>query len=226
MNAPSDRPSHPDPASVYAYDSHEFGRGVTFFDAIYAFSATLLITNLDAPEPAAWRSLQGLSEAGIGTQLFGFALSFVVIAVFWRTNVRMMRNLTGLDRPTTAINLLAAGLVILIPFTTQGISDPATQDYALPTALYALNIMLAALAQIALGWVGQHRGLNRVTPIGRERTAALVNAWLTPTVFAVSIPVTLAFGPAAGQWTWLTVAVAQLPLARYHRRHPAAVAST
>lgn len=45
---------------------------------------------------------------------------------------------------------MAAGLVIFIPFTTQGMSDPTTAELPLPTALYAVNMALEMLAQSAI----------------------------------------------------------------------------
>ncbi|MFZ2510416.1 MAG: TMEM175 family protein [Gordonia sp. (in: high G+C Gram-positive bacteria)] len=194
-----------------AADSNEFGRGISFFDAIYGFSATLLIANLDAPPGDAWQSVDALLDSGIGSQLFGFALSFAVIVLFWRSNVALQRSMTGLDGPTITANLLAVALVMLIPFTTQGISDPSSNDFALPTALYALNIALASLAQIAFGEVGRLRGLVRDPLTGRARAVELAAAWLPPVVFGISIPIALTFGPAAGQWTWLSLAFG-LPL--------------
>ncbi|GAC58683.1 hypothetical protein GOHSU_46_00040 [Gordonia hirsuta DSM 44140 = NBRC 16056] len=191
----------------FGLDSNEFGRGVAFFDAIYGFSATLLIANLDAPPAEAWRSLDRLLDSGIGSQLFGFALSFAVIALFWRSNVAIQRSMTGLDGPTITANLVAVALVMLIPFTTQGISDSASADLALPTALYALNIALASLAQIGVAALGRHRGLERAPATGRARVIELITAWLPPVVFGLSIPVALTFGAAAGQWTWLSLAV-------------------
>lgn len=202
-----------DPDEYFSSDSNEFGRGVSFFDAVYGFSATLLIANLDAPPPEAWRNLDALLASGIGGQLFGFALSFAVIALFWRSNVTIQRSLTGLDGPTITANLLAVALVMLIPFTTQGISDQTSDDFALPTALYALNIALAALAQSLLAWIGRRRGLERHPRSGRDYALEMAAASITPLVFGISIPIALWFGPAAGQWTWLALAFL-LPLTR------------
>lgn len=206
MNVSETPAPRANPDTYYPADGNEFGRGVSFFDAIYGFSATLLIANVDAPPGEAWSSVQTLLDAGVGTQLYGFVLSFVVIAVFWRANVRIVRDLTGLDGPTMTANLIATGLVILIPFTSQGISDPASEDFALPTAFYALNIALAALAQIGVSMLGRFRGLQRTPLGGRAYLLDTVSAWLTPAVFAASIPIALAAGPAAGQWTWLSLA--------------------
>jgi hypothetical protein len=41
-------------------------------------------------------------------------------------------------------------MIVLIPFSTQGLSDPTTASLPLPTAFYALNIALASLCQSLL----------------------------------------------------------------------------
>ncbi len=188
-------------------DSPEFGRGISFFDAIYGFAVTLLVANVDAPSPEAWRSLDALSDSGVLTQLVGLALSFTVIAVFWRINVRLMRKLTGMDGITTFMNLVAVGLVILIPFTTQGISDPDSAHLALPTAVYAINIALVALAQVGMFQVARSRGLERVPMSRYENGLTLVDALVTPTVFLLSVPVALLVGADAAKWTWAVLLV-------------------
>lgn len=78
---------------------------------------------------------------------FGVVLSFVVICALWRANVRLVKALEGLDGPMMVANLAAAGLVILVPFTTEAISNPQTSDLALPSVLYALNIAGVSLSR-------------------------------------------------------------------------------
>ena len=187
--------------------STEFGRGISFLDAIYGFAATLLIANVDAPPAEAWTSLEALGESGVTSQALGFALSFTVIAVFWRVNVRLVRRLVGLDGITTFINLTGAALVILIAYTTQGISDPSTSDLALPTALYAANIALVAICQTAMFQVARLRGLERVPTSGRLNALDTAAALVTPLVFLVSIPIAMAFGATAGKLTWAVTLV-------------------
>ncbi|MBD8045045.1 DUF1211 domain-containing protein [Arthrobacter sp. Sa2BUA2] len=62
----------------------EFGRGISFFDAIYGFAITLLITNIDLPPAAAWASVEDLLNTGLLSQLFGFLLSFAGIGTGFR----------------------------------------------------------------------------------------------------------------------------------------------
>lgn len=192
---------------VFRRSSAEFDRGISFYDAIYGFSATLLVANIDAPPPAAWHDIASLAATGVGGQLVGFALSFVVIVVFWRVNVRFVRRIAAMDAVTTTMNLVAAGLVILIPFTTQGMSDPSSVSYALPTVIYAVNIALASLAQLAMLEVAHARGLLTAPMTRRENAILLLDVLPTPVVFALSIPVTLALGGEAGKLSWLSLLV-------------------
>ena len=183
----------------------EFDRGLSFFDAIYGFAITLLIANLDVPPSEAWEDPAALLATGIVHQLGGFALSFAVIAVFWRINVRLVKRITAMDSTTTGANLVAAAFVILIPFTTQGMSDPSSAAYALPTVLYAVNIALASLAQLAMFEVARARGVEAAPLTHRENVAHVIDALATPVTFLASIPVALVWGGYAGKLSWLSL---------------------
>lgn len=200
-----------DDDEVIRRETSEFDRGLSFFDAIYGFAVTLLIANVDLPEPEAWRDLESLGQSGLGQQLFGVVLSFVVICALWRVNVRLVKALEGLDGPMMVANLAAAGLVILVPFTTDAISNPQTSDLALPSVLYALNIAGVSLAQSAVYQLGRRAGLERRPTSARENRWLLLAALTTPAVFVLSIPVALTVGSAAAQWSWVSLIVL-LPL--------------
>jgi uncharacterized membrane protein len=201
--------AHPD--SFVSRHSNEFGRSISFLDAIYGFAATLLIANVDAPPAAAWTSLDALSASGVPAQALGFALSFTVIAVFWRVNVRLVRRLRGLDGVTVLVNLVGAALVVLIAYTTQGISDPSTADLPLPTAFYAANIVLVALCQVVMYQLARARGLERIPSSRRDNLIDTADALVTPLVFLFSIPIAMVFGATAGKLTWaITLALGPL----------------
>jgi uncharacterized membrane protein len=200
--------SHAAESDSYASrKSFEFGRGISFLDAIYGFAATLLISNVDAPPAEAWKDLPSLAQSGLPTQVFGFALSFAVIAVFWRANARVTRQLRGIDGPTMFLNLMGAALVILLAFTTQGISDPDSAELALPTALYAANIALVALILLLMFEVGRARGLERHPLTRRQNGWYLVNSLMTPMVFLASIPVAILLGATPAKLVWASLFV-------------------
>lgn len=193
--------------SLYRRETAEFDRGLAFFDAIYGFSLTLLIANIDVPSPRAWRSLSALLAHGVGIQLLGFLISFVVIVAFWYNNHDLVARLIGLDSKVIMVNIVIAGLVIFIPFTTQGISDPATADLPLPTALYAVNLSLAILSQVVMFELARRHGLVAVPDPPPARRARLVDSLLKPVVFLGSIPVAYLVGGNAAKWCWLALAV-------------------
>lgn len=198
-------PSH-DP-SFASTSSTVFGRDISYIDAVYGFAATLLISNVDSPPAEAWESLDALVQSGAATQALGFVLSFTVIAVFWRLNVRLTKLLTGLDGVTTVLNLVAAGGVIFIAFTTQGISDPHSTNLALPTVLYALNLALVSLTMTVMFQVARARGLLRHPISARQNRAEIAAALVTPVVFLASIPVALVWGAVPGRLCWVSLIV-------------------
>lgn len=188
-------------------EGSEFGRGIGFFDAIYGFAITLLIANVDLPPAEAWRSLGALLDSGLGDQLLAFAISFAVIAVFWKSNANLMARFRGIDGPVIAANLLSAGIVVLLPFTTQGISDAEVSELPLPTALYALNVALVILSEQLIFEVGRARGLLVDQPSARVSWAWRVDSLAQVAVFAVSIPVAYVVGAGWGRTVWVALLV-------------------
>ncbi|WP_205739601.1 TMEM175 family protein [Georgenia sp. SYP-B2076] len=195
-------------------ETSEFDRGLSFFDAIYAFAITLLITNVDVPPDATWEDPGALVATGVLHQLGGFVLGFIVIALFWRVNVTLVKRITAMDPATTTANLVAAAFVILIPFTTQGMSDPTAAAYGLPTAIYAANIALASLAQLAMYEVARRRGVEVRPTTRRENVAHVLDSLATPLIFLASIPVALAWGGYVGKLSWLVLLLVA-PLAEH-----------
>ncbi len=195
------------PKRWFDREGTEFGRGIGFFDAIYGFAITLLIANLDLPPAEAWVSIEALLGSGLGDQLLAFGISFVVIAVFWKANANLMSRFRGIDSPVIVANLLSAGLVVMLPFTTQGISEAGLSDLPLPTALYAVNVALVIVAGQLVFEVGAARGLLADPSPARVRWAWRVDALAQVAVFAVSIPVAYLAGADWGRATWIALAV-------------------
>lgn len=194
-------------AEIDTAESPAFARGVSLFDAVYGFAMTLLIANVDPPPAEAWQSVQTLLSSHAGTQLLGFGLSFLVIAVIWRSNVTLMRRLSGIDGPVTALNLLTSGLVILIAFTTQGISDPESTGLPLSTALYALNIAAVSLTQIVMYQVARARGLEQPRRSDRQNRREIIGAVVTPLVFLASVPVAVFIDADIAKLTWVSLVI-------------------
>ena len=104
----------------FAHEDLEFARAVTFFDAIFAFAVTLLITTVDDFSRAAWSSLQAL-KATNGPSLLAFTISFVVVVSFWRAHHQGVTSLSAMDGQLLGLNLVVMFGIVLIPFTTEAL---------------------------------------------------------------------------------------------------------
>lgn len=159
------------------------------------------------PSAEAWQSLSSLLEGSGGSQLLGFFISFVVIVIFWRTNVALVSRLSGMDSATITANAVTAGLIVFIPFTTQGISDSATADLPLPTSLYAINIALAILSQAVMFEIARRNGLVVDDDPPALRKVKLLSVLVTPLLFLASIPVAYLVNADLAKYMWLLLVV-------------------
>ena len=191
--------------TAFRRETAEFDRGLGFFDAIYGFALTLLIANLDVPAPEDWRSVQALLSEGLGSQLLGFAISFIVIAVFWKVNYDLIGRFSGVNGRVIGWNLVTAGLIVFIPFTTQGMSNPETEALPLPNALYALNIALAILSQMGMYEAARRGGLVSEVLPPKALWAERLDSFAKVAVMLVSVPVAYLVDGQWAKYTWMTL---------------------
>lgn len=212
MSTP-DLAAQPAPAGVYARGTTEFDRALGFFDAIFGFSATLLVANLDVPVGADWDNIVTLLGGNVGDQLLSFIISFVVIASFWRANHAAMSEFEAIDSKIITVGIMLVGLVIFIPFTTQGIGDERSSELPLPVALYAVNVALIVLASLLLETLGRRRGLSAFT---RSRSS-LLGPFAVVGVFLASIAVAYLVSADAAKLSWLSLILIGPLVGRLHQ---------
>ena len=189
---------------VFARDTVEFGRAVNLIDAIFGFALTLLVTTLEVPPAEAWQSLRTLLDSGLGDQLMGFAISFIVLVGMWVTNHQVLSSFRALDAATVRVCIYLVALVIFIPFTTKAVAAPDPSHLPLPTAVFAVNVAAIVLVTVALILVGRRRGLTD-TPLPEPNL--IVHSLAVAAVFLLSIPIAYRFGPNAAQWSWLSLLI-------------------
>lgn len=195
------------PLRLFKRDHSEFDRGLSFFDAVFGFALTLLIANIDLPPAEAWASIGSLLDHGFGDQLVGFLVSFAVIAVFWKVNYDLLGSFRGLTDAVIIANIVIVVLIVFLPFTTQGISDPAVSEMPLATALYGLNVAFAIIAQSVMFEIGRAQGLVvDDVPVG-ARWPGRVDVAAKVLVFLVSVPVAFAVSADWGRLTWLILLI-------------------
>jgi uncharacterized membrane protein len=125
---------------------HWHDRLMMLCDGVFAIAITLLATEIRAPQgwTGDWAGIWG-SLAG---QLDAYAMSFLVISVYWLAHRRFMAMILKVDAPLTVLTLMMLGLVALLPAATRLISGHSA--FPLARLLYAGLVVTIGFAMAAL----------------------------------------------------------------------------
>jgi len=177
----------------------EYERVIFFSDAVFAIAITLLVVDLRVPAAVVSASHQLHSEK---YQILGFAISFLVIGLFWMGHHRLFRFITALDRPLIFLNLLFLGTIAFLPYPTALLFASSTKQPAGPV-FYAACVAGAGLVELAI-WLYAIRvkGLVPASVSPSIRRAEIAQLLPTPIVFGLSIPVAFA-APGFAPFTWI-----------------------
>jgi uncharacterized membrane protein len=136
----------PTEASLEAQQQkHWYDRLMLLCDGVFAIAITLLAADIRAPQGwrGDWESLR------LPGQLDGYAMSFLVISIYWLAHRRFMAMIRVVDAPVTVLTLVMLGLVALLPAATRLIN--AYYVFPLPRLVYAC-LVVAIGASVALVW--------------------------------------------------------------------------
>jgi uncharacterized membrane protein len=114
-------------------------------DGVFAIAITLLAADIRAPAgwTGDWASLR------LGGQLDAYAMSFLVISVYWLAHRRFMAMIRLVDAPITVLTLVMLGLVALLPAATRLISAYAV--FPLSQLVYGALVVAIGVA-VGLLW--------------------------------------------------------------------------
>jgi len=114
-----------------------------FSDGVFAIAITLLSIELHVPH--GWDgTLAGLWRSG-WPMLSAFAVSFMVIGVFWNAHRRIFSQITRFSGGVFLFNLLLLGCVALMPFATSLIYSHGPHDQTL--MIYLSLVAVTGLMQ-------------------------------------------------------------------------------
>jgi len=184
----------------------EYDRVLFFSDAVFAIAITLLVVDIRVPDIVT-NTAQELSAAK--GRIISFAISFLVIGLFWMGHHRMFRYITALDRRLIFINLLFLGTIAFLPYPTALLFAGGTRQTAGPV-FYAACVALAGLMELAVWLYATHaKGLVPASVSPALRRYELGQLLPTPVVFLLSIPVAF-IAPGVAPFTWILL----VPIAR------------
>jgi uncharacterized membrane protein len=121
-----------------------------FSDGVIAIAATLLVLNIDVPNPA-----HGELAHQLGRQwpsYAAYAVSFITIGIIWINHHAMVSRLAKVDHSVLLLNLLLLLAIGLIPFTTALIAEYLRESSGqhLAAAIYAGSFLAMSIAFYAM----------------------------------------------------------------------------
>jgi uncharacterized membrane protein len=171
-------------------------RLLTFVDAVVAIAITLLVLPLAevGKEVRTGEVAELLNQHA--NDLWGFALSFVVIARLWVAQHAVVRSLVRQSTALIYLLLFWAFTIVFLPFPTTLVTG--TSDDTLAKVLYIGTMAVSAAVLAAIAWViGRSRDLRDTDA---KPGAAVAGGTAVAFLLALAVSVTI---PAAGWWPLL-----------------------
>jgi uncharacterized membrane protein len=159
---------------------HAFDRLIMLSDGVFAIAITLLAFYIRVP-PLGDGRLATL-WAGLAPQLDAYALSFVVISIYWLAHKRFLAMIVTVDPPVTILNLAMLALVALLPAATNLAHAAGPQGVHMIVyggLVIAIGVSLAAL----WGYAAMVPGLVSPEVTMAERGYLFVLILVTPPFF-------------------------------------------
>jgi uncharacterized membrane protein len=204
--------AEPDGEGGRGHRTRTLQRITAYTDAVVAIALTLLALPLvnSADKSHADEPLVDLLATNRG-DLLAAAVSFLVIAQFWRTHRQLYERLVDYDEMLLTLNTFWLMIVLFLPFPAARLFTEA--QLRSDSAVFYLGTMLVIglLALAQTWWVGRHPRLCD-RPSGRLNGRALLPAAAPSAMFAAAT-LTAVFSPVAG----LLLLIA-LPLGWYATR--------
>ena len=118
-----------------------------FSDGVIAIAITLLVLDIDIPQPGGAHSL-GHDLAQQWPSYAGYVVSFLTIGIIWINHHAMIARITRTNHTVLLLNMLLLLTIAILPFTTALMADylrePAGEHLA--AAIYAGSFLAMAVA--------------------------------------------------------------------------------
>ena len=158
---------------------HWFDRVVMLSDGVFAIAITLLAFGVHGPTH--WKTTADIWSA-LAPQLDAYALSFLVISVYWLAHRRFMAMMVRVDAPATVLNLIFLALVTLLPAATQLVHGDGPEEASLP--IYSSLVIGIGVALACFwGYAALVADLVQHDVVHRVRWFLLALILVTPPLF-------------------------------------------
>ena len=151
-------------------------RVINFSDGVFAIAITLLVLNFKLPHVGGRNVNRKLLDAlGHDTGLlFGFAISFFVIARYWMSHHRLSVLLRRVDTQFIVLNLVFLAFVVFIPFPAEVLGTYSATTTAV--VFYAGTMVLTGTLSGTTWEYALRRGLDDGRASVEARREALLRS--------------------------------------------------
>ncbi len=186
-------------------------------DGIFAVAMTLLVLDIKPPVHLRLETSEALIDhlAVLEHSFVMYAISFVVLAMFWMGHHLQFHFVRRVDRQLLWINLVFLLVAVVVPFSTNLVGDHG--HLQLPIVLYAINLLVLTLLLFL-----QLRHLaaspNLIAPdLTREAFTHLHRQLLLFVVVPVVSIAASFYSPRLGMYLYVLLAVPAFLLGRIDR---------
>ena len=123
---------------------HSTSRLAGLSDGVFSIAMTLLVLNIELPSHTTSANL-ATELLSLGHNYFAYALSFVVIGLFWSWHHSFIEPIRLVTRPIVFLNLFFLMFVSFLPFSTSVISDYPTTTAS--TIFYLSSLFAVGLVR-------------------------------------------------------------------------------
>jgi uncharacterized membrane protein len=158
------------------------GRLEAFSDGVIAIIITIMVLEIKVPHGDAVQDLRPLLPV-----FLSYVLSFVYVGIYWNNHHHMLQTCTSVTGAMLWANLHLLFWLSLFPFATGWMGE--NHFAALPTALYAGVLLMAAIAYYLL-----QQSIIRAQGPGSLLKRAVGRDWkgrLSPVLYVLAIVMTL-----------------------------------
>ena len=158
------------------------GRMEAFSDGVIAIIITIMVLEMKVPHGAGWSDLRPLLPV-----FLSYMLSFFYVGIYWNNHHHMLHTCTVVTGSVLWANLHLLFWLSLFPFATGWMGE--NHYTAVPTALYGMILLMAAIAYVVL-----QQTIIRVQGEESVLKRAIGNDWkgkLSPVLYIAAIVATL-----------------------------------
>src|SRR6516162_33433 len=119
------------------------GRLEAFSDGVIAIIITIMVLEMKAPPGGSLQDLRSVLPV-----FLSYVLSFLYVGIYWNNHHHMLHACTAVTGAMLWANLHLLFWLSLFPFTTGWMGE--NHFTAVPTALYGVVLLMAAIAYLLL----------------------------------------------------------------------------